>query len=343
MLNFGLAGFVFISGLGLVLAGYDLPERRLTATFSGIAAPNNISNRGLVAYLATSPLNDAPCTSNVVNDYGADPSGTVDSTYAFQSAVNAIPSPHAAVGNIICVPPGLYSIGSPGPLHASAPHDIEILRPSSENGGALIGPTHGVAQIVQRDLTSYILSSCLTKTSSGPHMPPPSGCGPADANSVINNWRIQNLALTYASQVPAPTPGATSGSVNGWGPGAIYFPKVSGLEMHNVVITNAWNCYDLGSEVPSSIQLVRIVESTGTSTCAGGFIVLHGTGGGLSVVRQSVQGGGIGNPFEGVMYDTSDAGYPQDVVSTAPPSLILTTTASWRTIGKAPLGEPSVC
>src|SRR5271166_6472126 len=49
----------------------------------------------VLAAATTSPPNDAPCTSNVVIDYGADPSGTYDSTAAFYNALNATPLPLA--------------------------------------------------------------------------------------------------------------------------------------------------------------------------------------------------------------------------------------------------------
>src|SRR5271166_3505575 len=92
-----------------------------------------------------SPPNDVLCTSNVVTDYGADPTGTTDSTVAFQQAVNATPVPmtSAQPGNIVCVPPGVYAIGSPTPPSVGAtrpPLDITILPPASSSGGALIRP-----------------------------------------------------------------------------------------------------------------------------------------------------------------------------------------------------------
>ena len=289
----------------------------------------------LAFYSAPTP-NSAPCTSNVVTNYGADPTGNTDSTVAFQEALNATPQPasSAAPGNIVCVPPGVYVIGSPSP---AGPHDLEILSPASINGGALIGPNHGVAEIVQMDPTTYIFSSCETQPLSAPNMAEPTGCPGAMDSNVVNNWRIQNITLSYSVQVPVPTPGATSGPLNGWGPSAVYFPKVNGLEMHNVLIRNAWNCYDFGSQVGASISRVAIVESTGFSTCAGHLAALHGGGGGLEVIRQHVQGGrGVADyPFEGVMFDTTDAGFGTGGVTLTDYSFLENDweNAAWGTVG----------
>jgi len=118
---------------------------------------------------------DPPCTSDLVHDYGADPSGKKDSTFAFQSAVNATRGSHKSkTGNIVCVPPGVYVIGSPIPPHANIAHAIEILRPASTHGGAIIGSgDDGAVTIVQRDPDSYIFSSCPSLNLAGDRLPVP--------------------------------------------------------------------------------------------------------------------------------------------------------------------------
>ena len=161
---------------------------------NNVELARHLSDPNVIALASTAP-NNVACTSNVVIDYNADPTGTNDSTLAFQMAVNATPRPGAAPGNIVCVPPGRYMIGTSA---VASPHDITIYTPASANGGAILGPIHGVATIVQNDLTSNIIDSCLTGLGAISSIPNPQVCSSvgAVANNVINGWRLSNLTLT---------------------------------------------------------------------------------------------------------------------------------------------------
>lgn len=57
---------------------------------------------------------------NVVNDFGADPTGVFDSTQAFQDAINALPSG----GGVIYVPAGTYNCNTGGLTPATGMHLI---------------------------------------------------------------------------------------------------------------------------------------------------------------------------------------------------------------------------
>ena len=285
----------FLQSMFLLLATLPLLfGARLSGGFA-LATAGRIS--------ALSPANDAPCTSNVVNDYTADPTGVIDSTSAFVNALNATPQPGAVKGNVVCVPPGTYLIGS-----SSGPHDITIVGPYSSNGGALLGPSEGVATILQNDSTSNILDSCPL-TNGATDMPIPSACNslPFGASNAAQNWRIENITLSYVTQ-PAPISGSPQ-ALNGWAPSAIYFPSVSGLEVHNVIFNNAWDCYDFGSSAGNATG-IAVVEGTSSNSCAGHLLAFHGAAANISVVRQTVKGGrGTSSlPFQAITFDTSDVG-----------------------------------
>jgi len=234
---------------------------------------------------------------------------------AFIEALNATPEPmtSAQPGNIVCVPPGTYKIGT---ATQPPPRDLTILGPAAQNGGALIGPNQGVAQIVQYDNTQNILDSCPLSTPPNAPMPVPSACSSFYPGNTVQNWRVENITLAYSGSSPAPTssPGATAGPLNGWAPSAVYFPSVSGLEMHNVIFSNAFNCYDFGSQASPSASQVAIVENTAYSSCNGHFLGLLGAASNFSVVRQAVRGGrgepssAVADPFLGMVVDTTAVG-----------------------------------
>lgn len=258
-----------------------------------------------------------PCTSNVVTDYNADPTGATDSTAAFWNALNATPIPmtSAQPGNVVCVPPGTYMIGNtppPGPGGTAPPDDVTILPPAAANGGALIGPGHGVATIVQYNNSANILDSCPVTSSSTITMPIPTACAAFSSNNTVTNWRIEHVTLAYNYGPPTPNPGSTKGPLNAWVASAIYFPSVNGLEVHNVTFSNVWNCYDFGSQTSPSALGITLVENTGFSSCFGHLLALHGAASNVSVVRQAVLGGRgappNSSPYLSVMYDTSDVG-----------------------------------
>jgi len=111
---------------------------------------------------------------------------------------------------------------------------------------------------------------------------------------------------------PYPSPGNTSGPLNGWAPSGVYFPSVAGLEMHNVIFTNVWDCYDFGELASPSASQVSIVENTSFSACPGHFSAFHGASSNFSIVRQAVKGGRgpakTSQPFSAIVFDTSDVG-----------------------------------
>ena len=81
---------------------------------------------------------------NVVTQFGADPTGVVDSAPAIQAAVNAAPA-----GQVVYFPQGLYSVATnivlrPG-VRCKGPHGSGPGHMSSSTNGAVLQPTSGFA------------------------------------------------------------------------------------------------------------------------------------------------------------------------------------------------------
>lgn len=261
------------------------------------------------AVLSQPAPSGGPCIP--ITSYGADNTGIVDATAIFQFAANN--NTTNVPGACVSLPAGTYTI-SKAITELCPPRTGGVTGCTSWLGNGAPWTT-----INQTNPNADVFDSCPTATGAAPDMPVPSPCPSATAGLQVFGAVFRDFTINYvtpaAPACTAPCPGWT-GNLAGWGPSAFWFPSAQSVQILNVPIYGAYNCFDFGEDVGSSFGST-LIDGSGAgqpgldANCTGHELAFHGGSGKFTMRGVEGHGGrGTGNSsgslFQAVGTDTSD-------------------------------------
>jgi Pectate lyase superfamily protein len=227
-----------------------------------------------------------PCYS--VLAFGADPTGTNDSTPAFQSAIQSATSQNG-VG--VCAPAGTYQISHLTLFSSTATG-------GTQGGTSLFGAGPDLTVLVATG-NGNVFDSCpgyanVTTPSTIPSLCPatlPNYPGPTpNPNSLLRGVVLSNFSIVHTA-IPTGAPSSD-----------FFFPYIQGLLVDNVCVNLSHNVFDFGEHTATaSYGSITIRNSTCNYSYSGHFMALHGNGTGISVFDNTIVGNNTG-----IVLDTSD-------------------------------------